>query len=63
MVFDEAPLRLLVDVLGAESVMMGSDYPFPLGERPAGDVVRRALAVGPERDAILGVNALRYLGF
>ncbi len=61
-VFDEAPLRLLVDVLGTDSVMMGSDYPYPLGERPAGDVVRRALPPGPQRDRILGLNAVRYLG-
>jgi aminocarboxymuconate-semialdehyde decarboxylase len=61
-VFDEAPLRLLIDVLGAGSVMMGSDYPYPLGERPAGGVVRRTLPPGPQRDAILGANALRYLG-
>jgi aminocarboxymuconate-semialdehyde decarboxylase len=60
-VFDEAPLRLLVDVLGTGNVMMGSDYPYPLGERPAGGVVRRALAPGPQRDAVLGTNAARYL--
>ena len=39
-VFDAAPLRLLVDTLGEDQVMVGSDYPYPLGERPAGNVVR-----------------------
>ena len=38
-VFDAAPLRLLVDTLGEDQVMVGSDYPYPLGERPAGAVV------------------------
>ncbi len=29
-------LRLLVDTLGAEHVLLGSDYPYPLGEAEAG---------------------------
>jgi aminocarboxymuconate-semialdehyde decarboxylase len=55
-------LRLLVDVLGASQVMMGSDYPYPFGERPAGDVVRRAHLDESDRVAILGGNAGRFLG-
>jgi aminocarboxymuconate-semialdehyde decarboxylase len=61
-VFAEPALRLLVDSLGADSVMMGSDYPYPLGERPAGNVVRRTAMSDRERTAILGGNALRFLG-
>ena len=60
-VFSDPALRLLVDTLGAENVMMGSDYPYPLGERPAGVVVRRADLAEAERAAILGGNALRFL--
>ena len=60
-VFSDPALRLLVDTLGAENVMMGSDYPYPLGERPAGDVVRRADLADGDRKAILGGNALRFL--
>ncbi|MEU8246869.1 amidohydrolase family protein [Nonomuraea sp. NPDC048916] len=62
-VFDSRALRLLVDVLGASRVMAGSDYPYPLGERPAGEVVRRADFLDDEaRAAILGGNAARFLG-
>lgn len=62
-VFDPAPLRVLVDVLGATSVMVGSDYPYPLGERPVGDVVRRADFLGDaDREAITHGNATRFLG-
>jgi aminocarboxymuconate-semialdehyde decarboxylase len=61
-VFAEPALRLLVDTLGSDAVMMGSDYPYPLGERPAGAVVRRADLTGAERSAILGGNAVRFLG-
>ena len=32
-VFDSRALRLLVDTFGASRVMLGSDYPFPLGEQ------------------------------
>jgi aminocarboxymuconate-semialdehyde decarboxylase len=62
-VFDPAPLRLLVDALGEDQVMVGSDYPYPLGERPAGHVVREAgfLTEG-QRTKILSGNALRFLG-
>ena len=48
--------------MGADHVMMGSDYPYPLGERPAGAVVRRADFLGEdERALILGGNAQAFL--
>lgn len=62
-VFEEAPLRLLVDTLGADRVMVGSDYPYPLGERPAGALVRRAsFLTEAERDLLLCGNASTWLG-
>lgn len=62
-VFDPAALRLLVDTLGTSQVMVGSDYPYPLGERPVGDVVHRsAFLDDAEKTAILRDNALRFLG-
>jgi aminocarboxymuconate-semialdehyde decarboxylase len=62
-VFDEAPLRLLVDTLGADRVMVGSDYPYPLGERPAGAVVRRASFLDDaDRERLLRGNAATWLG-
>jgi aminocarboxymuconate-semialdehyde decarboxylase len=62
-VFEPAALRLLVDVLGEDQVMVGSDYPYPLGERPAGNVVRTAEFLTEEqRDKLLSGNAMRFLG-
>ena len=62
-VFDHRTLRYLIDVMGADRVMLGSDYPYPLGERPAGSIVRdNELLTDSERDALLGGNALTFLG-
>lgn len=62
-VFDERALRLLVDTAGADHVVVGSDYPYPLGERPAGRVVREACFLDAlTREKILVRNAQRFLG-
>ncbi len=61
-VFGEPALRLLVDTMGADRVVVGSDYPYPLGERPAGAVVRTAgFLTDGQREQLLSVNARRYL--
>jgi aminocarboxymuconate-semialdehyde decarboxylase len=61
-VFDARALSLLVDVMGAGRVLLGSDYPFPLGEQQIGKLVREhpTLAAEAKRD-ILGANAARLL--
>ncbi len=61
-VFEPNALRLLVDVMGEERVLLGSDYPYPLGERPAGDVIRRAGLEPQAAELLLGANALQFLG-
>ncbi len=61
-VFHPAALRLLVDVLGDDQIVVGSDYPYPLGERPAGQVVRQAeFLTDDQRTKLLTTNALRFL--
>lgn len=61
-VFTEPALRVLLDAHGPDRVVLGSDYPYPLGERPAGAVIRGADLSNDERSALLGANALRFLG-
>jgi aminocarboxymuconate-semialdehyde decarboxylase len=62
-VFDERALRLLVDTVGLDRVVVGSDYPYPLGERPAGNVVRKAaFLTEADRQQILVGNAEVFLG-
>lgn len=61
-VFDPAALRLLVETLGAEQVMLGSDYPYPLGERPVGAVIDRAdFLTDAQKAAVRHGNARRFL--
>jgi aminocarboxymuconate-semialdehyde decarboxylase len=59
---DRDLLRQVVEFVGVDRVLCGSDYPFDMGlERPADPV--RALGLSPEdEEAILGGNALRLLG-
>jgi len=62
-VFDEAALRLLVDTVGPQRVVVGSDYPYLLGERPAGAVVRKSdFLDDATRHRILHANAMTFLG-
>ncbi|WP_329200139.1 amidohydrolase family protein [Streptomyces sp. NBC_01435] len=62
-VFDDRALRLLVDTVGAHRVMVGSDYPYPLGERPVGQVVRKSAFLDDRsRELITHGNAERFLG-
>ena len=39
-VFSHDSLSLLIKIMGEERVMLGSDYPFPLGEQKVGAVIR-----------------------
>ena len=62
-VFSHEALELLTKVMGPERIMLGSDYPFPLGEQEIGKLVRTApfLDVGA-KEAMLGGNAATWLG-
>jgi aminocarboxymuconate-semialdehyde decarboxylase len=58
---DPELLRALVEFAGPERVLLGSDYPFDMGDERAADGVRAA-GLGPQaEDAILGANAARLL--
>jgi aminocarboxymuconate-semialdehyde decarboxylase len=59
---DDALLRALIDYVGHERVLLGSDYPFDMGDARHVETVR-ALGLGPEaEEAILAGNAERLLG-
>jgi aminocarboxymuconate-semialdehyde decarboxylase len=57
--FDPRALRYLVDMVGAERVMLGSDHPFPIGDDEPVKVVENTPLTRAEREAILATNAAR----
>ena len=58
---DDALLRALIDYVGPEHVLLGSDYPFDMGDARHVDTVR-ALGLAPEvEEGILAGNAERLL--
>jgi len=66
LVHDPDMLRLIVNKFGDDHVIMGTDYPFPLGEidRPGGliDDVYAAAGDAETRDRLLWKNAVDFLG-
>ncbi|HTD04027.1 amidohydrolase family protein [Undibacterium sp.] len=59
-VFDPRALSLLVDVMGEERVMLGSDYPYPLGEQQVGSLIRSSGLSDTSRQRLLGGNAKEF---
>jgi aminocarboxymuconate-semialdehyde decarboxylase len=56
-------LGLLLDTVGAERVMLGSDFPFDMGAPAPCEVVEAQAALGPRaRERIYGGNAAEFLG-
>jgi|HubBroStandDraft_1064217.scaffolds.fasta_scaffold00253_12 aminocarboxymuconate-semialdehyde decarboxylase len=61
-VFDERALQFLVGTMGTERVMLGSDYPFPLGEHRVGTLIRSSHLTASAKERLLGGNAEVFLG-
>jgi aminocarboxymuconate-semialdehyde decarboxylase len=60
-VCDHKMLQYVIDMVGADKVMQGSDYPFPLGEAVPGELVRSAPISDSEKKMILGDAAKAWL--
>ncbi|MGH7097165.1 MAG: amidohydrolase family protein [Stellaceae bacterium] len=58
-VFEPQALRFLCDVAGADRVMLGSDYPFAIGDPDPCRVIDDTPLTAAERAAILGRTAAR----
>jgi aminocarboxymuconate-semialdehyde decarboxylase len=58
-VFQTDVLRYLVKKVGTGRIMLGSDYPFPIGDPLPRDVVETAEVELGEVDSILGGLASR----
>ncbi|PKL79300.1 MAG: 2-amino-3-carboxymuconate-6-semialdehyde decarboxylase [Candidatus Melainabacteria bacterium HGW-Melainabacteria-1] len=61
LVHDQDALKDLIRIYGEDKVILGSDYPFPLGEQVPGTLID-AMGYAPElRERLLSVNALDWL--
>ena len=63
LVHDPDALRYVLKLCGADRVVLGSDYPFPLGEAVPGRLIESLAELSPAaRARLLGGNALEFLG-
>ena len=63
LVHDESVLRFLIESVGARRLALGSDYPFPLGERVPGTLIRAMNGISDtDRARMLSGTAEEFLG-
>ncbi|WP_129668187.1 amidohydrolase family protein [Phytoactinopolyspora endophytica] len=62
MVFDRRAIRYLIDLLGADRLLVGSDFPAMPREDPAAKTLRSMDLPGDEWNDISWRNAFRWLG-
>jgi aminocarboxymuconate-semialdehyde decarboxylase len=62
LVHDAHALRLLINLFGEQSVALGSDYPFPLGEAEPGALIESMTDLSPEgKTRLLAGTAREFL--
>jgi len=63
LVHDARTLQFCLDLFGAERMALGTDYPFPLGEKEPGALIESLPGLSPEaRERLLSGTALEWLG-
>ena len=63
LVYDPRAVRYLLELVGADRLCVGSDYPFGIRERPPGKALSEVQDLpAAEREAVQTRNALRFLG-
>lgn len=63
LVHDPAALNFLIDLIGAERIALGSDYPFPLGEHHPGSLIDSMGDLSHDTKArLLAGTAVEFLG-
>ncbi|HXF61993.1 MAG TPA: amidohydrolase family protein [Caldilineaceae bacterium] len=61
--FEPRALRYLVDLVGADHVLIGSDYPFDMGPaNPVAEVTENALLTDEEKRQVAGATAAALFG-
>ncbi len=60
-VFSQSALQFLVETMSEDRVLLGSDYPFPLGEHNIGSLIRTSQLPQTAKQKLLGDNAAVFL--
>jgi aminocarboxymuconate-semialdehyde decarboxylase len=61
LVHEPAMLQYMIDLMGADSIALGSDYPFPLGEHRPGELIQSMALPETTQNWLLADSALRWL--
>jgi aminocarboxymuconate-semialdehyde decarboxylase len=61
LVHEPTILKFMIELMGADCIALGSDYPFPLGERHPGKMIESMGLDGETRDSLLAGAALNWL--
>ena len=62
LVHDENALQFLINQMGYEKIALGSDYPFPLGEKIPGQLIEGLNVSDQMKQRMLSGTALEWLG-
>lgn len=62
LVHDPKMLEYIVDVIGADKIALGTDYPFPLGELQPGQLINNMPWDDALKEQLLSKSALEWLG-
>jgi len=62
LVHDENSMNFIIQIMGAERIAMGSDYPFPLGEYHPGKLIESMNLSDSTKQRLLAGTALEWLG-
>jgi aminocarboxymuconate-semialdehyde decarboxylase len=54
-------LRYMLELMGAERIALGSDYPFPLGEDRPGELIESLRLPDAAKSRLLHGTALEWL--
>jgi aminocarboxymuconate-semialdehyde decarboxylase len=61
LVHDFSMLQYIIDLMGANRIALGSDYPFPLGENEPGKLIRESSLDLKTKELLLSGSALEWL--
>lgn len=63
LVHDRRMLKYILELVGDDHVVLGSDYPFPLGEQRPGSLIEQMTDLDHQtKEKLYSLNALRWLG-